>query len=238
MAIKVTLESGTIVEGTADELVEYLRLAKEVMEEKDGPTSEKIYDKPARVGDTIRITDAHMLCIGDDYNNGDVMTVERVCEDGEVQGTDKYRGLILPSEFEIIGRESEEEEFEDSPEITVGKRYKLTKDGRYGDIKKGERVVVARSDSDGEYRVDRIDARNRDFDYVNAEDLTEIKPREGDIVRVTGTTNGHDVGTIGVVTGVRYDGVMGVRAMYNGSMSTFIEHSTELVALKEVRSDV
>lgn len=247
MAIKVTLDNGSIIEGTADELAEYLRLAKEVMEEKDEPTSAKVYDKPAQVGDTIRITDAHILNKGRDYNNGDVMTVEHIEVDlvesrGIVYKTNKYRGFINEEEYEIIGRGLEEEEFEDSPEITVGKRYELTKDGVHGDIKKGERVIVTNHHiARDEYRVNRVDARCRNFDYVNAEDLTEIKPGEGDIVSFERSDGVSGLGVVEDIArtaiGVRTGKETSLSKSYYGVMEKDGDTFT-IVALKEERSDV
>lgn len=142
---------------------------------------ETTYDKPARVGDTIRITDAHIHNASNgDYVNGDVMKVIRIDTDGDVNKTDKYEGVILGKEFEIIGR----------------------------DVSQSELSTVKR------------------------------KAKKGDIVRVTGSSSGHDLGTIGEVVDVTSDGVVLVEAMYKGGTEEFYEHYVEVVARKEDRIDV
>src|SRR5690625_526017 len=145
--------------------------------EKDGPTSEKIYDKPARVGDTIRITDAHILNKGRDYDNGDVMTVEHIEVDhveakGIIHETDKYDGFIADHEYEIIGRGSEEKDA--TPEIIIGKTYVTTEDGYFGDIPKDTRVKFDGDiNSRGFHRVYLLDAS--DFDRIQPEHLAELR---------------------------------------------------------------
>lgn len=127
-----------------------------------------------------------------------------------------------------------------TPEITIGKRYELTADGEYGDIKKGERVIVTKYlDISGDYRVDRDVVKNREHDFVNAEDLTEIKPKEGDIVRVTDYSNGHYVGTIGVVVGFSEGTGSAIieASVSSGALRKYREPDVEIVALKEERCD-
>lgn len=112
--VKLTQSDGSIIEGTPEMLVKLGSLvdADEVEEESDKEVgsddkNEVIYDKPARVGDTIRIVDVHPISAGE-YNIGDNFVVRDIDVEGViVEGTIE---LILPREFEIIGREEADEE--------------------------------------------------------------------------------------------------------------------------------
>lgn len=109
--VKLTQRDGSIIEGTPEVMAKLGRLigAYEVEEESDKEVgsddkNEVIYDKPARVGDTIRIVDVDPMSIVE-YDIGDTFKVLSVDSDGDVfdaEGTDQY---ILSNEYEIIGRE-------------------------------------------------------------------------------------------------------------------------------------
>ncbi len=251
MAIKMTLEDGTVVEGTAEELSELQRLAAEGSTGKEPKevSDKKIYDKPVRVGDTIRITDAFPINAGRDYVNGDIMTVLHVGSDGDVTKTDKYGRLIVEREFEIIGRDVPQTELSTDKRkakkgdtIIVGKTYVTTEDGFFGDIPKGTEVF---SDGDVNSRGHRVFLLDEsDFDRIKPEHLTEVEeteedddPKVGDIVRVTGSDYGHPVGTIGeVVPAPEFLGT-DVGVLANGQKKSHIGQM-EIICRKEDRIDV
>lgn len=104
--IKMTLNDGSVIEGTAGEIAKLQRLVSEgepVSDEYEvGP---KTFPKPAQVGDRIKIVEAFLSNADEGgYDDGDVMTVIEIDNDGDVIKTDKYDGLILSGEYEIIGR--------------------------------------------------------------------------------------------------------------------------------------
>src|SRR5699024_7052494 len=68
MSIKMMLPNGSVIEGTAEELAEL----NEIINGKE-QAEEETFSKPAQVGDTIRITDAHLT--HGEYEDGDVLTV-------------------------------------------------------------------------------------------------------------------------------------------------------------------
>src|SRR5699024_6025156 len=71
MSIKMTLPNGSVIEGTAEELAEL----NEIINGEE-QAEEETFSKPAQVGDIIRITDARIT--EDEYENGDIMTVEKM----------------------------------------------------------------------------------------------------------------------------------------------------------------
>lgn len=81
----------------------------------------------AKEGDMIIITDVHMISI-DDYEEGDVMTVERVDLDGTVRKTDKHSGLIARFEYEIVERPEEKKDPRDK--FKKGDNVRLLNGGR------------------------------------------------------------------------------------------------------------
>lgn len=238
--IKLTTPGGTIIEGTAEELAKLQQLTGGESEtEGDDTPSVRTFDKPAQVGDTIRITNAYSA--GGRYDDGGVLTVKSVDDDGDVIGVEEFEEshYIADEEFEIIGRKTKS--------LSEGDYAKVVGDTYRRDIKEGSIVKITEDkDYDGDYKIELLDGTDYDYAkeesllYVDEADVPADKPaiNKGDIVRVTEYQCGHAVGTIGVATRVRGDGVVCVDALYDGMVTSFFENNVELVARKEDRCDV
>ena len=162
--IKMTLDDGTVIEGTAEEIAKLQRLVSEgepVSNEYEvGP---KTFPKPAQVGDRIRIIEAsHADVIKGNYGNGDVMTVIEIGNDGDVLKTNKYDGLILSEEFEIIGRGD-----------TCEREMSFLRAGReIGEVKEGDIVKVigdrVRNSANMDGDIGVVDDFDEDDDVLSA----------------------------------------------------------------------
>lgn len=156
--VKLTQRDGSIIEGTPEVIAKLGRLigAYEVEEESDKEVgsddkNEVIYDKPARVGDTIRIVDVHPISDGE-YNIGDIFVVSNIDVEGDKTNGVIVEGnmeLILPREFEIIGREEADEEEKVENAFDVGDIVRVVSSPSAH--AEGSLVVVMKESPSGNY---------------------------------------------------------------------------------------
>lgn len=162
--VKMTLNDGMVIEGTVEEIAKLHRLVSEgepVSNEYEvGP---KTFPKPAQIGDRIRIVDAsHADVFKGNYGNGDIMTVVEIDSDGDVFKTNKFDGLILSTEFEIIGR----------GELSEREMSFLRAGREIGEIKEGDIVKVigdsVRNSANMDGDIGVVDELDEDDDDLSA----------------------------------------------------------------------
>lgn len=175
------------------------------------------------------------------FNNGGTYEVADLCPVHITSGVieikrepGKAHGYALPSQIVKVMDVAVKD-----IDIEVGGLYKVSGNTLFDDIKEGNVVKVASNeDSDGEVRI--VSLGGGDYDYIKPDLLTEITPKEGDIVRVLpkrllGSRN--EPGDIGVVTGVND---LGYYVDVENESALILHHaveSLEIVALKEHRLD-
>lgn len=234
--MRFELEGGTVIEGTVKEIAKFYEIAgggsdgdltsrilvdgKEVSrsireEETDKdvvkPTinfkdSNKDESKDVEVGDKIRITDAYMAA--GEYENGDIITVKHLDEDGDVRLGSKEGSYISANEFEVIDS--------DSTKFSEGDYVVMKDDGVFDDILAGDVVIHAGlNTSSGLIKVELLDGSDYDFItedelekfYHHADDAAFIRAgrrvgefKDGDIAEVITSPSASPLGTIVVVT--------------------------------------
>lgn len=197
----------------------------EIVEEGDGEIN---------VGDKVRLISGGggMCLLG--FSNGDECVVLNKHYDGSYRiENDGAIGFAERKQLSLI-------ESAPTPEtsVKVGGVYTVNGPTRYGDIAEGTDVKV-KSEVNPDTRSVRIELLDgSDYDFIKPEYLTEVKPSEGDIVRIKESTDGHVVGTIGEVTSIDRDGDAHVKAMYRGGEAIFIEEHVEVIGRKGQRIDV
>src|SRR5699024_12615396 len=133
MSIKMTMQNGSVIEGTAEELAEL----NEIINGKE-QAEEETFSKPVQVGDTIRITDANLT--HGEYEDGDVLTVKGVDADGDVIATNKTsRTIILSQEFEIIARPQRQSKPDEGDIVVITENTNISRNdiadiGKVGDV--------------------------------------------------------------------------------------------------------
>lgn len=269
MAIKMTLEDGTVVEGTAEELSELQRLAAEGTTGKEPKevSEEKVYDKPARVGDIRDVPQTELSTDKRKSKKGDLIritdkTLDRTMRDMTEGKVYKVVDEVLPHEYfaniidekgyvasaidggyEVVTHDIDavKEYFTQGSRVQINiPEYEDTEYSRAGitNDEVGE-VIRVREHGFEDVVIVEIDFPSWSCSWNGSpEEIIVVEGvKVGDKVRITDSTCGHDIGTIGEVTYVNRDGSVDVKAVYQGDMMTFVEEHFEVVETEEDDSD-
>lgn len=165
--------------------------------------------KHVKVGDRIRITNPHPFSAGDDYDKGDIMVVKEVDCDGYVTETDKYEGIILRSEFEIVGEANVTFRKIDERDAKVGDYLMIRDDEDLPSyLKHGKKYEIISFDVFGDAYIndedgDEYDTCRMDFDVFEKVSNIEV----GDTVKIKyggerGSLHGFKDGDLCTVEGI------------------------------------
>src|SRR5690554_1592396 len=246
------MSDGTVIEGTAEEITELLRLFNDKEEKDVVQPKYKTENRPAKVGERILITNAE---IDEPYENGAVFEVASVDCDGDVW-TKEEELFVLRSEYEVITEENVETAEQANPKFVVGDYAKVVGPTNLNNIKEGTITKIKDPiDYDGDYLIvlpdgskfdyakphnlEKVEITSRDLSFLNAgREVNEYKV--GDIVRVLNSPIAHPKQSIieisrieqGSILAKGYDDRMGGVKEWRYNVEDF-----ELIAPAESRVD-
>src|SRR5690625_389028 len=157
----MTMADGTVIEGTAEELVKLEKIITNNIKQEN---------KSVQAGDIIRITD------GLGKRNGEKMTVASVNSSGDVirvEETDE-RLDIGEIEFEIIERK-------EKPKFAEGDYVKVIGETVYGDITEGAyaKIVELNPYDSNNHKIEIIDGS--EYDFAPTHYLEKVELTDGDL---------------------------------------------------------
>jgi len=228
LAIKMTMADGTVIEGTAEELVKLEKIITNNIKQEN---------KSVQAGDIIRITD------GLGKRNGEEMTVASVSSSGDVirvEETDE-RLDIGEIEFEIIERK-------EKPKFAEGDYVKVIGETLYGDITEGTYAKVNELSQfeDGLHRIELIDGSEYDLAFTISLEKAELTDGDLSFIRAGREPGEIEKGDIiktkfyGILE-VEYvveDDVHPIRVMIEGKPDALKREACTLVAPASERVDI
>lgn len=210
--MKITLKDGSVFEGTAQEYAELAKLVEGIAETKD--------EYVPKVGDKVRaLADSEFR----DVRKGEigvVTSVDAACGDSDKYSiavkTEEERCYFRPQDLELVAVEDKEEKSLKVGDYVVAlptadERYSITNsEMRLGKVKdvQGDliNIEILEHSRSKAFVGEELFALSKYFRKATDEEVAKIKneyiPEEGEVVVITGNTNGSinkvgDVGRVG-----------------------------------------